>query len=372
MLKEIIAGMTNSVELAALETAKENGIITGGFYSSNTDETQRIRALEYNLRLVGNDHRYGPRLLMPHIRVSDATLIFLDDVTSPDFIYICQRLSAANRKNFPINIRDNNGQILENISQLLVNFKIQVLHIVGTTSPSPENYHPYVRTFIQELLQRLREDGQLATRRIGTSIWRTRWSSCNINRSIDSFTEFLENPTENNLTQLKETTLSLMMGQFVQADRIPSARMMSPLRERIEVIFKAHDYVCNRLDRFKHGEITGERELLEGFLSYDEDQDFERYLCAITILHFWKSSQNIEYRRRFFSELLRHAFAPHLERYLNNRRNGRRAEDNIHCEDAIAIFLKENSQYLDNLVDKSFEDLRKLFQKRCSKATSRK
>lgn len=370
MLREIVAGITDSVGRAALQAAFENGVTTGGFYAADRDEAPLGQPHPYGLRLVANHNCYGRRLMIPHIKVSDATLVFWDGIESPEMLAIRQAVEKAGKIIAAI-ILPSDELELPPLVHWLNNNSVEVLHIFGIARPVPEyeEAHPGVRTFMQELLQNLREQGQLYEPAIGESLWRSRWKKCCINRSVDSFAEFLEDPSEDNIKQLQDTALSLMMGQLFQATRsMPQAPLMGPQRGHYEIILAAHGDLCNRLEALLAAGLQGRLELLQGYRSSDPDQDFERYICAITVFHLWKSPHNNAEVRRHFSILLRHAFAPHLENSLiqwQRRRHG--VENIVDCEEAIMDFLTENVGYLNTLMDRSFHDLRALFENRCSR-----
>ena len=370
MLKEIVAGITDSVGRAALEAASENGVTTGGFYAADRDEAPLGQPHPYGLRLVANHKCYGRRLMIPHIKVSDATLVFWDGIESPEMLAIRQAAEKAGKIIAAI-ILPSDELELPPLVHWLNNNNVEVLHIFGIARPVPEyeEAHPGVRTFMQELLQKLREQGQLYEPAIGESLWRSRWKKCCINRSVDSFAEFLEDPSEDKMEQLQDTALSLMMGQLFQNNqRMPNAHLRGSLHEQINIILSAHTDLRNRLDVLLNGDLRGRLELLQGYRSSDPDQDFERYICAITVFHLWKSPRNNAEVRRHFSILLRHAFAPHLENSLiqwQRRRPGQ--ENTVNCEDAISIFLTEREDYLDNLMDKPFDYIRCYFEDRCRK-----
>ena len=151
MIRKVISGGQNGVDLTALEVAKELGYQTGGWapkgYKTTTGPNLDLRDL-YGLQEHELD-RYPPRTFA-NVRDSDGTLRIAFHFDTPGELCTLKAIKAYERPYFDVLVGEQDWiSLLDKAKEWLDFHDIQILNVAGNAN---KQIVPIARAFLKEVL----------------------------------------------------------------------------------------------------------------------------------------------------------------------------------------------------------------------------
>lgn len=368
ILCEIISGLTDGAELAALELAKEQGVTTGGCFSVGINRTQRRLAEHFGLFEDRDLRRQGEKYKILY----DATIYFTrsQDLQSSDFIYDAWATACKPICKVIINTQDRACSPVT-VAAWLIENNISVLNVAGGTEEEIPGIKRYVKTFLNEMLEELRKKGKRFDNPPDGRIWLARYHAFrrNKSRAYRAYTSFVDDPSEETLQPLLDNALSRILdvykslqsrerGEVRADDQIHYLKTCYDCYEHLKTVLGG--FVCSPTGM----SAKRKKSLTDGYRTLEKSQDFDYYATALSLFFLLKSATNAD-DRTYFATLLLHCFEPHLQRYISQerRQSNNRFEEYIQDE-SMRVFLDENTGYLVKDQEISFGSLLRGLEKR--------